>query len=71
MADANAYNALLGDYGDPSYWRTPMRQPNALYDGGPVWENNHAAPVTPKQRPADWAVTSGIAEAISPTMGVK
>ena len=69
MADANAYNALLGDYGDPSYWRTPMRQPNALYDGGPVWENNHAAPATPKQRPADWSVTSGIAEAISPTMG--
>ena len=69
MADANAYNALLGDYGDPSYWRTPMRQPNALYDGGPVWENNHAAPVQQRQRPADWSVTSGIAEAISPTMG--
>jgi hypothetical protein len=36
---------------------------------GPVWENSHAAPVQPRQRPADWAVTSGIAEAISPTMG--
>ena len=40
-----------------------MRQP------GPVWENNHAAPKKEAQRPADWAVTSGVAEAISPTMG--
>lgn len=35
----------------------------------PIFENNHAATVQPRQRPADWAVTSGVAETISPTMG--
>lgn len=50
-------------------FRTQLRQPNALYDGGPVWENNNASPMQAQQRPSDWAVRSGIAEAISPTMG--
>lgn len=68
---ADTYNALygpeLGYPGDAGYFRTPMRQPNALM--GPVWENSHAAPQQAPHRPADWAVTSGVAETISPTMG--
>jgi hypothetical protein len=65
MADGN-YNALLGDgagYIDPRMFRTQLREPNALM--GPVWENDHAAPQPTPQRPADWAVTSGVADTVA------
>jgi hypothetical protein len=47
-------------------YRTPMR---GAPPSGPVWENNHAAPPAAPERPADWAVSSGLAGQLSPTMG--
>lgn len=67
---------LLGEYNtDPM--RGILADPRMAYRTqyrdqplpGPIFENNYAAPVVPRERPADWAVTSGVAESISPTMG--
>ena len=46
-----------------------LRRNWAARGQGPIMESNHAAPQPMPQRPTDWAVTSGVAEAISPTMG--
>jgi hypothetical protein len=86
VADANAYrqmmaeqlagrNALYGILDDPASYRTQLA--NALYSPVTPDSRDGRTPQSygilsnPAPRAADWAVRSGAADAISPTMGAQ